>query len=234
MKFKRNIALTVICIILGIMIAWQYKSINYNQSVASIQNKRTEELVAELLKYQKSNQDLNDRLQQLKEDNRALENEKVGSNAVAQQFKEMLEDVRTFAGYTDVKGRGVVVTLENNDFIPVYGDDLMDVVNELRAAGAQAISISDRTNEERVVAMTEIRDTENYIVINGVRMNPPFKIKAISDPDQLSNALSMIGGILEKLEGIIKVNLTKSDNIVIPKIRDDATSFRTNLLTPVQ
>lgn len=231
MRISRNIAITLICIILGAMLAWQYRSINYNQTLASTQSRRTEDLMAELIKLQNSNNELTKRLQQLQEDNRALENERVGSNEVAQMFKQNLENTRIFAGLTDVKGRGVIITLENNGIVTVLGEDLLNVVNELRAAGAQAISI----NEERVVAMTEIRDTGNYIVINGVKMNSPFRIKAISDPDSLERSLKMLGGTLENLESVdLKVSLTKSDNITIPKLRSDATAQRFDLLKPVQ
>ena len=48
----------------------------------------------------------------------------------------------------------------------VYDEDILDVINELRAAGAQAISI----NDERIVATTEIRKVDPYIMINKVPM----------------------------------------------------------------
>ncbi|HHY23291.1 MAG TPA: hypothetical protein GX527_03515, partial [Clostridiaceae bacterium] len=76
----RNIAITVICLILGIMVAWQYKSINYNESISSFENMREETLKEELIKLQKSNADLRNKLQKLQEDVRLYETAQAGSD----------------------------------------------------------------------------------------------------------------------------------------------------------
>jgi len=231
MKISRNIAITLVCVILGIMISWQYKSMNYNQSVLSFQSKRTEELKDELIKLQNSNNELRARLQELIKENEAYENARAGDDKVTNNLKKQLEEARIFAGLTDVKGRGVIVTLDKNEFISVEDVDILNVVNELRAAGAQAISI----NEERVVSLTEVRQVGRYIVVNGVKLEAPFVIKAISDPDKLERALTMIGGVIETLENYqLKVSIKKSDDIFIPKVRDDGTVIKTDLLTPVK
>jgi len=228
MKISRNIATTIVCIILGIMVAWQYKSINYNQVRASSQNKRSEQLMRELIELQKINMNYKARLDELIEENRKYEDARAGSDEIAKQLKEELEKARIFAGLTDVKGRGVIVTLDKNEYVNVEDTDILSVINELRAAGAQAISV----NEERVVATTEVREASGYIMINGVKMEAPFVIKAISDPDKLERALKMIGGVVENLENYIKVDVKKSDNIIIPKVRDDGTVIKTDLLSP--
>jgi len=237
MKVTRNIALTLVCIILGIMISWQYKSINYNQNVSSVQNKRLEELKTELIALQKTNNELRARLQELQEENKAYENSRIGDNTLAENMKKQLETARIFAGLVDVKGKGVIVTLDNNGFASVADSDILEVVNELRAAGAQAISV----NEERIVATSEIRqvgnygDDSSYITINGVKHKAPFVIKAISDPNDLDRALTMTGGVIDKLRDTyqIKVSIKKSDEIIIPKVRDDGSVLKHNLLTPV-
>lgn len=225
MKLGRNLAITLVCIILGVMLAWQYKSINYNQSVAMLQNKRTEELKDELIRLQKANNDLRNRLQQLQEENLALEKARAGDDIL----KKELEKIRIFAGLKDVKGRGVIVTLDNNQFATVHAEDIRDVINELRAAGAQAISV----NDERVVAMTEVREAGNFIMINGIQMQAPFVIKAVSDPDNLDRSLSIIDGVLDRLrDWQLNVSVKKSDEIIIPKVREEV--FRIDMLTPVE
>lgn len=231
MKISRNIAITIVCIILGTMIAWQYRSINYNQNVLSYQNKREEELKDDLISLQKKNSELSERLQELKEENRALENARAGGDELAKVLKKRLERARIFAGFTDVKGKGIIITLDNSEFATVGVYDIFDVINELRAAGAQAISV----NDERIVAMSEVREAGRYIMINGRQMTAPFVIKAISDPDKLERSLTLIGGIVEKLERWeIEVNIKKSDEIVIPKVRDDGSVIKIDLLTPVE
>jgi len=235
MRMGRNIALTLVCIILGVMLAWQYKSINYNQNVASFQNKRAEELKDELIRLQNTNNELRTRLQELKEENLAYEQDRAGKNKAGKILQDALEKARIFAGLVDVKGRGIIITLDNNEFATVHEEDIFDVINELRAAGAQAISVMSSGNDERIVAMTEIRDAGRYVMINGVQMEAPFVIKAISDPDKLDRSLTLIDGVVDRLqEWQLKVTIKKSDEVVIPKVRDDGSVIKTDLLSPVE
>lgn len=224
----RNIAITCICLILGTMVAWQYRSINYNESIASYENLRVETLKEDLIRLQKSNAELRSQVEKLQDEVRLYETAHAGSDEAYKNLLRELDTVRVFAGMTDVKGKGVIVTLED-DFFTVIGRDIQLMVNELRAAGAQAISI----NEERVASMTEIRDVSPYIMINGRQVTSPIIIKAIGNPDQLEHSLKMIGGVVEALEfEQIKVTVKKSDEITIPKIREDSTVLKTDLLTP--
>lgn len=237
MKLSKTFSITLVCIILGIMVSWQYKSINYNQNASSIQATRIEDLKDNLIQLQKTNNELRNRLQELQEENKAYENSRIGDNSIAENMRKQLEAARIFAGLVDVKGKGIIITLDNNGFATVVDSDILDVVNELRAAGAQAISV----NEERIVATSEIRqagnlaDDNSYIMINGVRQKAPFVIKAISDPDDLERSLTMIEGVVDKLQDTyqIKVSIKKSEEIIIPKVRDDGSVIRYDLLTPV-
>lgn len=231
MKISRNIAMTIICILLGIMLAVQYKSINYNQSMASFNNKRVDELKTELITLQEQKSSLQDKLKQLEKDNQVYANAKAGDSAAAQQLKDDLNKARIFAGLTDVKGKGIVVTLDNNAFIHVLDSDILSVVNELRAAGAQAISV----NDERIVAMTEIREAGQYIMVNGKQFEAPFIVKAISDPDDLERSLTLIGGVVEILEDAqLNVSVKKTDEVLIKQFVDDGTTIKTHLLKPTE
>lgn len=230
MKIARNIALTLVCILLGIMLAWQYKSINYNQSVADMLGKRTDDLKDDYIKLQKQKNDLQDKLKELEKENQTYEKVKAGDSQAAKQIQDNLEKARIFAGLTGVKGKGIIVTLENNGYIYVEDGDVLNVVNELRASGAQAISV----NDERIVAMSEIREAGQYIMINGKQMISPYVIKAISDPDKLERSLRLMGGVLENLEDAqLKVDVKQADNIEIKRFIDDNTAIKTDLLTPV-
>ena len=231
MKIARNIAMMVVCILLGIMLSLQYKSVNYNQSMSSLENKRVEELKEDLIKLQNQKNELQDRLVKLEEENQTYANVKAGDSEAVQQIQNNLKRARIFAGLETVKGAGIVVTLDNNEFIHVMDYDILNVVNELRASGAQAISI----NDERVVAMTEIRDAGQYVIINGKQFKAPFVIKAIADPDDLERSLTLMGGVVEYLEEEqLKVSIKKNDEIIIGKFINDGTSIKTDLLTPVE
>ena len=132
------------------------------------------------------------------------------------------------AGLTDVKGKGVTVTFAKEDSLNVEDDDLLFVLNELRATDAQALAI----NDQRIIDTTEVRVAGGYIMVNGRHVTPPYVIKAIVDPDNAVNALNMIGGALEKIKLFIDVHVEKSDNIEIPKISEEL--IRTDKLKPVE
>ncbi len=230
MKIARNIALTMVCILLGIMLAWQYKSVNFYQNTSSVQNKRMDELREDLIKVQNQKTELQEKLQELEEENQMYENEKAGENLASTSIQKELQDVRIFGGLVDVRGKGIIVTLENNEYIQVQDTDILNIVNELRASGAQAISV----NDERIVAMSEIRTAGRYIMVNGRQMVSPFVIKAISDPDKLERSLLLIGGVVETLEEIqLKVDIKRSEDLSVSRFVNDGTSIKTNLLTPI-
>jgi len=232
MKLYRNIAITLVCVILGFMLSWQYNSLNHNQQAASSERKRAEDLKDELITEKKKNDDLRKRNEELEKEVMEYENARGDSNKTVEKLKQELERVRIIAGLVGVKGRGIIITIDNNGNATVNDTDILDVINELRASDAQAISV----NDERIVAMSEVRFAGSYIMINGRQMRAPFVIKAIADPDKVESALKMIGGVLEKLEVAyqLKVSVKTSDNIIIPKVRDDGTVIRTNLLTPIE
>lgn len=233
MKFSRNISITIICIILGIMLSWQYKSIESNKRVSASQTKNLYDLQKELLEEKKNNENLRARNEEL-EKQLAQYIDAAGNNKqIEESIKEQLTRARMLAGLVDIQGPGVEIVLDDGeyDYQKVYDIDLLKLVNELRAAEAQAISI----NGERIVAMTEIRYADPYMVINGRQIFPPYVVKAIADPEKLDYALNMLGGVVEIFRDSFgyKISVTKVDKITIPKVRDDGSVLKYNLLTPL-
>lgn len=233
-KLTRNIAFTVICLILGLVLTWQYTSITHNQALASAENKRADDLMEQLLAEKKVTEELRKRNQELEQLKAKYESARGDDSKMIENLKSELERDKMIAGLVDVKGKGVIITLDNNNGSTVLDTDILKLINELRASDAQAISV----NDERITAMSEIRSTgvtRGYIMINGRQMVAPYTIKAIADPDKIERALQMIGGQIEELEQYqLKVSIKKVDNVVIPKVRDDGTVIKTDLLTPVE
>lgn len=123
------------------------------------------------------------------------------------------EDTDMLVGKTDVEGEGVVVTLTDNNEFDITADDLLVLVNELKLAGAEAISINDK----RVVSMSEIVDVGGTILINTDRIVSPYVVKAIGDQKYLSSALSLKGsGYLDSYTNLGKsVSLSEEKNVTI-------------------
>lgn len=96
----------------------------------------------------------------------------------------------------------------------MHDADLMEVVNALKEAGAEAISI----NGERIVNTTSIICSGNIIQIDGEKVGSPYEIKAIGLVERLNGALTMPGGYLSLMENEgVQVKVVENENIVIPK-----------------
>lgn len=96
----------------------------------------------------------------------------------------------------------------------VHDGDLLEVVNALRQAGAEAISI----NGQRIVNKTAITCAGNIIKINDEKVSSPFEIKAIGLTEKLYGAVTMPGECLYWMEKDgVQVDVEKADEITIPK-----------------
>ena len=105
---------------------------------------------------------------------------------------------------------------ENPNLYIIHDEDLLRVLNELRAAGAEAISV----NDQRIVAMSEIRCAGPTISVNNVRSAPPYVIKAIGAPKTLSSALRLRGGVVETFEFWgIQVKIKTVEKLHIPALK---------------
>jgi uncharacterized protein YlxW (UPF0749 family) len=140
------------------------------------------------------------------------------------ELKEQLDRARILAGVTELRGSGVEVTLndsnialkpgENPNLYVLHDEDVMRVLNEIRAAGAEALSL----NGERILASTEVRCIGPTIVLNkDKRLAPPFIITAIGDPDTLESSIKMKGGVAEILQFWgIQVGVKKMNQVTVP------------------
>jgi len=105
---------------------------------------------------------------------------------------------------------------ENPNLYVIHDDDLLRVINELRAAGAEAISV----NGQRLTGISEIRCAGPTLSVNNVRSSAPFEIRAIGDKKSLENSLRMRGGVVETLSVWgIQLDITVSDDVYIPPYR---------------
>lgn len=144
------------------------------------------------------------------------------------ELQQRIEKYETILGLTDVKGQGVIIVVSDNDKSSktnsfsdtnmsnylVHDGNLVAIVNELKAAGAEAISI----NNQRITNYTAITCAGNVIQINGEKVGSPFVVKAIGPKDLLYGELNKNEGTLYKLKkyGVI-TEIKKDDNIEISK-----------------
>lgn len=217
-NYKFQLALAVVCIVLGLMISIQFKTVK--TGVGPVSENRARELASQLKKVREER----DTLLALKNDYekkiRNYEDQAATGSVSAKILKDELDNARIIAGLVDVQGPGITIVLDDLKFAETYNfplishDKMLLLVNELNAAGAEAISI----NDQRIVSTTEIRQAGAHININTVEFAPPFVFKAIGDPRTLEGAIMMRSGIIEDIQNSdIDVTVTEEQNLVVPR-----------------
>jgi uncharacterized protein YlxW (UPF0749 family) len=201
-------AIALVCMVLGFMISVQIRTTQDIKATPQLQ--RVEELVQRLDMMEKERDDLKAELNNMRE---ASEGE---SGA-------RLDAIKMSAGLYDAKGPGVTVSIddskrqsktgENPNLYLIHDEDILKVINELWAAGAEAVSI----NGQRLISRSEVRCAGPTLSVNNVRYSPPYEINAIGDPKNLENALKMRGGVAETLQFWgIQLSIQQAESIVVP------------------
>ncbi len=217
-----SIVLGLMCLALTLGIFVQLKTVEGSNAVVA-QNYEDNDLRAEVLRYKER---YDNKYKELEKAEEQLEKERQNStknNSDLEQKEEEIKQGNKIIGMSEVTGPGVIVTLSDSKMdtnkalnvsdLLVHDADVLSVINELKNAGAEAISI----NDQRLVPTSSISCGGNIIEINGEKVGAPFTIKAIGLPEQLA-ALSRPGGYLEVLKGAtVGVDFKKSNNITIPK-----------------
>ncbi len=138
-----------------------------------------------------------------------------------------LEKYKIASGIVDVHGPGVIVTID--DPLPIDGTSsdfsmimanyelLLNLVNKLKDAGSEAISI----NEQRIIASTEISLAGNHVNINTVPTAPPYTVKAIGNPETIYATITIRYGIVDEMKDKnkygLQVNIKKEQDLVVPR-----------------
>ncbi|MBR6343052.1 MAG: DUF881 domain-containing protein [Selenomonadaceae bacterium] len=199
-------SIACVCMVLGFMLAVQFRT---TQDIkGNVPFQRVEELSARLLETEQERDGLREELKLLRENTASS----MGT-----------DELRKQAGFTALEGEGIIVRMddstmtskagENPNLYLIHDDDLLRVINELRAAGAEAISV----NGQRLIGTSEIRCAGPTLSVNNVRSSAPFEIRAIGEKKTLENAIKMRGGVAETLKVWgIQLEMELSDNVRVP------------------
>ncbi len=219
---KIGILLGIMCMLLTIGICVQIKTVN-DSSTGVGKTQVENELRNSVLKWKERYESMYQEQEKKEEELAILRQEASNQDTDSVNLSKELEKMNALLGYHEVHGQGLIITLKDansnmvsgnaSDYI-VHDGDLIEVVNALKNAGAEAISI----NGERIVNTTAITCAGNVTKVNGEKIGSPFQIKAIGLTEKLNGALTMPGGYLELLETDgVQVNVEEAQDIIIPK-----------------
>ncbi|SHH12275.1 DUF881 domain-containing protein [Tepidibacter thalassicus] len=220
---------SIICLmfLLGIIISIHMKSLNPNNTFVTLKSIKEMENQINLERVELEN--IKKLVFEKKSDVAKYELELDESGSISSILENELKDIKIITGFEDVKGEGVIVELKDsekpleepleegetlNNYL-VHDIDVLMIVNDLKVAGAEAISI----NGERVISLSEIKCSGPTITVNGSTYGPPFVIKAIGNKKLLQAAMQAPNSyaVLLKYISKIDVNLKVMDEIIIPK-----------------
>ncbi len=208
------ISIGAIALILTMVLFIQFKTVK-ETDITAIETMREAELRTELASWKAKYDEIAIKLQDTEDKISNYRNDIENNEKNSELLEQELIETEKYLGYTELKGEGIIVKLDDTDYKQVESSDILSLVNELRLAGAEAISI----NEERVVSTTEIVNVDTrFIIVNGKRIVAPYEIKAIGDKKYLESAISIKGGYVDEIKAKeITINYTIEDNVVIPK-----------------
>lgn len=145
---------------------------------------------------------------------------RTGTTAEAlQETQQRADDLRVLAGTTPVRGPGIKIRVEGQDAF--FASDLLNTVQELRDAGAEAIEV----NGIRVVVDTWFADVGDGISVSGSTVGQPFELTAIGGPATMATAMRIPGGVADTVE-------SQDGSIVITELDEVEILSTVNLPEP--
>ncbi|WP_231293258.1 MULTISPECIES: DUF881 domain-containing protein [unclassified Sporosarcina] len=230
-KRGKQLVFSVVFLVLGFMLAFSYRTIGSKQQVLDpeqssifLQEERYRE---DLIEQQERNKELTGELLEKQKRVHDFEQEFSDKEKKHAVLVEKARDLRLLLGFVPSEGEGVKVTLEDADYDPsvqnpndyiVHESHVLRVINELKIAGAQGMTI----NGQRINSNSYIKCTGPVIMIDGRTFPAPFIIEAVGDPKVLSPALHLKGSVIDGLQrDNIVVTVEEMKEIQLPAIRDE-------------
>ena len=222
-KITLTIVIGIACFSLVCVMCMQFKIVNQT-NITAIENMRESELRTELASWKAKYEETEEKYQETKSMIEEYKQKKESNEETNELVEQELEKVNMSLGKTDVEGEGIEVILretENSEVGQINASDLLQIVNSLKLAGAEAISI----NDERVINMTDIFTINNtFIKVNGQRILAPYIIKAIGNQTYLESGLLGNGGYVDELKKLgHDISIEKINQLKILKYSDEIT-----------
>ena len=184
-KIVMAITIGIACLALMLVMFMQFKVVKQTD-ITSIESMREEELRTELSDYRKKYSEIQEKYEETMNKLTEYQTEKESDEKTAKLLQNELDELNTYLGMTDVQGEGITIILTDNGgkelknsdekIVSISSLDLLRVIRDLLAAGAEAISI------------------------NGQRITSPYVIKAIGNKSYLESAVSINSSMLQALK----------------------------------
>lgn len=197
--------------------------VHASSATSSYAGYREQDLIDLLNGLTTASQRSRDDLAKLEADRAALQDSTSKRQAALSQARQLTRNLQILTGQVPVTGPGMVVTVVGGN---VTVDSMLDTIEELRTAGAEAIAI----NNTRLTASSFIQAAATGLLVDGTVMSGPYTLRVIGDPTLLSAAMVFAEGPKAQLEANgAAVNIQTSDKVQIMAV---ASAGSTQFIQP--
>ena len=220
-KITVCITIAIACFALAIVMSMQFKVVK-ETDITSIETMREEELRTELANWKKMYKEAQEQYDEKSAKLAEYKEKEQSTEESSKLVEKELEQTKMYLGKTDVEGQGITIKIQENtnqnnnseeeSVTPISAEDLLVIVDYLKLAGAEAISI----NDQRIIPTTSINCAGNITRVNGEIVGTPFVIKAIGGS---FDTLERPGGYIDWLREDygIDIKVKKQSNLTIEK-----------------
>ena len=223
-KWSLTIIIGIVAALLVTSILLQFKTVDETTN-ADVEGLRDTELKSQISSYKSKYNEVASQYQnsiaKIEEYTKSATTSTESTNLIKSEYQKSNE----LLGLTDVKGEGIIITLKDAGENKYSSEDLRSLVNELKYAGAEAISI----NGNRIINLTDIVTlNEKFIIMDAsrARLSSPYVIKAIGDRKYLSSTLNTkTTGFVDLMKSNgLEVTIEESNKIDIDKYQGEIKS----------
>jgi uncharacterized protein YlxW (UPF0749 family) len=189
----------VIAVLIGLLGFALIAQVKSNSNVSTLDNDRPDDLVRILSDLDARKDRLSQEITALNGTVAQLTSGAQGRQAALTEAAKRADELGILAGTLPAEGRGLQVILTAGRS-PIQADDVLNAVEELRGAGAEAMSVSGTGGSVRIVASTYFADATGGLDVSGQVLTGPLTIDVIGDPQTMATALDIPGGVVDSVQ----------------------------------
>jgi uncharacterized protein YlxW (UPF0749 family) len=212
---RTQLPITAVALLLGVLVIGQLRG---QQAVPGLSNLSAQELTQLVGNLNTQNEQLRGEVASLERQQADLQDRKARGATTVDQLRADLSRIEAWSGALAVSGPGVTITVGGR----IGGDGVEDLLNELRNAGAEAISVAG----VRVVAGVVVAGPPDGVSVENTPLGDSFEILAIGSPQILTGTLNRTGGVIAQLGATYpdaRISVTPLDSVEIPASARDLT-----------
>ena len=206
----------LLCLVLGVAIATQVRQ---TESGDSLESARPADLLVLLDSLQQREAALSTEVADLQRTLASLQASGSSDQAAIDNARARLAALSILIGTVEATGPGVTVTIDD----PAQGvapETMLDVINELRAAGAEAMEIRAGDRAVRIGVDTWVVGNPGALSVDGAVLAAPYSVLAIGDPPTLAAAMNIPGGAVDSVERVGgTMTIQQSDRVDVLALR---------------